>query len=255
MRIHRFYLKGLVGGMGDEVRVPVSGEGAGSDGHNDQHNMALIHQWRDIFRMKAGDRLSVFNESAGEWTGEFTDLDKKKGATIRLLSQTGTPEGSFPKKDISLYMALIKNSNFDLVVEKATELGVSRIIPVSTERTIKANLNFERLNKLAIEATEQSGRMSPPQICEIMDLASAISHAKNSLAGTADSVFFGHIAPGNPAPATGQSAVAALFIGPEGGWSESEIGLFEKEGVLPMDLGQFVLRAETAAIVGVSRLA
>ena len=160
-----------------------------------------------------------------------------------------TAADAVPKTEMALYVAIIKNSNFDLVVEKATELGVSHIIPITTERTIKTNLNFERLNKLITEATEQSRRLDRPDVSEIMTLSEAIAHAKE----TGAELFFGHIDE-NPSESSLQPASAALFIGPEGGWSETEIAELQSEGVKPISLGQFVLRAETAAIVGISKL-
>lgn len=255
MRIHRFYIKKFEGRQNEEVRISIDG----TDPAENEQNEALIHQWRDIFRMKTGDELAIFNSEEGEWRGEFASLDKKKGATIKLLEQIQTPERQMPKREIWLYMAIIKNSNFDLVVEKATELGVSHIIPVSTERTVKANLNFYRLNRLAIEATEQSGRIAPPEIHEIIDLQAAIAHAKSAEGVGSERIFYGDIAEhkeisGSPKDNTpNNEGKCALFIGPEGGWTEGEAASFAAEGIRPVSLGQFVLRAETAAIVGVSK--
>lgn len=233
---------------GSEFRIPLDG----SDPAENEQNEALIHQWRDIFRMKAGDELIAFNAEAGEWKARFISLDKKKGAMIGLIEQLRKADELQPKRSVSLYMAIIKNSNFDLVVEKATELGVSHIIPVMTERTVKTNLNFYRLSRLATEASEQSGRISPPEVHEIMQLRDAIAHAKASNG----QILFGHIDESDAADSqSANSGNTALFIGPEGGWSDAEISLFQSEGIMPISLGQFVLRAETAAIVGVSKLA
>lgn len=245
MRIHRFYIKKFKGIANHEVYISIDS----SDTAENEQNEALIHQWRDIFRMKSGDELVIFNSEEGEWRGEFISLDKKKGATIKLLEQIRSADIAMPRREVYLYLALIKNSNFDLVVEKATELGVSHIIPVMTERTVKANLNFYRLNRLAIEATEQSGRISPPQIHEIMDLKRAFVHAKTNC----EQVLFGHIGKNKESVETNHASIA-LFIGPEGGWTEAEIAIFASESIQPISLGQFVLRAETAAIVGVSKL-
>ncbi len=248
MRIHRFYIKKFEGRQGEEVHVSADSP----DTAENEQNEALIHQWRDIFRMKTGDELAIFNAKEGEWRGEFASLDKKKGAGIKLLEKIQAPELQKPKREIWLYMALIKNSNFDLVVEKATELGVSHIIPLATERTVKANLNFYRLNRLAIEATEQSGRIAPPEIHELMDLSEAISHAKAAGKMLSEHIFYGDIAENQGIAEF--SDTNALFIGPEGGWTESEVTSFAADGIRPVSLGQFVLRAETAAIVGVSKL-
>ncbi len=235
MRIHRFYIENFTGNENSELHI---------------EDEALLHQWRDIFRMKVGDELAIFNAMEGEWLARIVSIDKKTGAKLELINRLRDAADAMPKTEMALYMAIIKNSNFDLVVEKATELGVSNIIPVTTERTVKTNLNFDRLNKLISEAAEQSGRIDRPDISEIMTLSDAIAHAKQSCA----ELFFGHIDE-NPSESTRPTASTALFIGPEGGWSEIEITQLQNEGVKPISLGQFVLRAETAAIVGISKLA
>ncbi len=252
MRLHRFYLADFSPEVGAEFRIGFETTGINSEGHGREEQ--LIHQWRDIFRMSKGDRVLIYNEKIGEWLAEFISLERKKGAVLTWVEQdraASTELGNLPRTHTTLYMAIIKNSNFDLVVEKATELGVTSIIPVMTERTVKSGLNFERLNKLAIEASEQSGRMDIPVIGEIIELKDAIVLAKK----TNNAVFFGHISNENIKVDLKETKNKAIFIGPEGGWTDEEIELFMKENITPLALGQFVLRAETAAIVGVSMLA
>lgn len=266
MRLHRFYISpedfspksGLSKETYQEIYI---GNSVGTEEGSDHER--LIHQWRDIFRFGEGDRVLLFNKEAGEWLAEFISLDKKRGAVLKIVEQnlagidsvTGISGGAakaIPQKNITLYMAIIKNSNFDLVVEKVTELGASKIIPIMTERTVKSGLNFERLRKLAIEASEQSGRIDIPEISEIMNFDNALSDAKQLI--DSKSAFFGHISDNKVDSSMTDLTSAALYIGPEGGWTDEEILKFEQVGVLPMSLGQFVLRAETAAIVGVSKL-
>ncbi len=249
MRLHRFYIPSTdfepqSGLTSQQIEI----------GLDNQENDRLIHQWRDIFRFGARDKVLLFNETAGEWLAEFVTLDKKNGATLKIIEQNRAAGVAKPKRNIALYMAIIKNSNFDLVVEKATELGVSKIVPIKTERTVKSGLNFDRLNKLAIEASEQSGRIDIPEISEIVDLDNGIQSALSDFG--VETIFFGHISE-NEEKNSNNLAVSeniALFIGPEGGWSDEEIKMFEEAGIKPISLGQFVLRAETAAIVGVSKL-
>lgn len=214
----------------------------------------LLHQWKDVFRYKTGDRVYVFNEQISEWLLEFISLDKKHGAVLKTVEQEKVASVSRPHRDITLYMSVIKNSNFDLVVEKTTELGVTRIVPVKTERTIKSNLNFERLSRISIEATEQSGRIMPPVIDEVVNLETAIQHALDNQGQ--GNVYFGHISneklPRNKEARADDLSPVAVFIGPEGGWTDQEIDSLEKSGALPIALGQFVLRAETAAITSMA---
>ncbi|MFM2384097.1 MAG: hypothetical protein RIQ72_669 [Candidatus Parcubacteria bacterium] len=245
MRLHRFYISPKnLDHLVFEQEIALNYDEFGT----------LLHQWRDVFRYKTGDRVYVFNEQIGEWLLEFISIDKKHGAVLKTIEQEKVASVSKPHRDITLYMSVIKNSNFDLVVEKTTELGVTRIVPVKTERTIKSNLNFERLNRIAIEATEQSGRIAPPVIDEVASLETAIHNALDNQGQK--NVYFGHISSEKGSQSEeakeGGSKPVAVFIGPEGGWTDQEVDLFLGSGILPIALGQFVLRAETAAITSMA---
>lgn len=264
MRLHRFYIEHLdtllgidtthadhfeahtTQSKGSEV-MPMHQVSSVSFGLSYER---LIHQWRDIFRFTTGDRVILYNEKAGEWLFEFNLLHKKGGAELQVIEHLRSANGVLPRQQTGLYMAIIKNSNFDLVVEKTTELGITEIVPITTKRTIKSGLNFERLQKLTIEASEQSGRMDIPHIRPITELAQAITDAKKAY----DQVFFGHISDTHHLMVVDQLTSKAIFIGPEGGWSEEEVELFTKEHIAPISLGRYVLRAETAAIVGIGML-
>ncbi len=214
------------------------------------HDGELHHQLSKVLRYKTGDIVHVFNEDVGEWQVSIKDMKKGKVVFEKIQQvKIEPPKDTYRPRKI-LYMSVIKNSNFDLVVEKATELGITEIIPVVTERTIKTGINTDRLKKIIKEATEQSGRIDMMKIGgDVIVLHDAIAQAKLY----ADQVFFGHI---NDAsmnhPESAKSC--ALFIGPEGGWTDKEVQLFVNENVLPISLGKYVLRAETAAIVGCSRI-
>lgn len=235
MRIHRFYIKKL-----ENTVNLIEDEG-------------VIHQLLNVFRYKTGDSIAVFNESLGEWEVEIEELTKKKLSFkyTRQVKEGLHPEveGGASRKKTTLYMSIIKNSNFDLVVEKATELGIGEVIPVLSERTVKTNLNYDRLNKIVQEATEQSGRIDLMKVGEILTLNDAIAQSKLY----SEQVFFGHINEANMSHIDAAKS-SALFVGPEGGWTDEEVQIFIKENILPISLGQYVLRAETAAIVGGSKL-
>lgn len=231
MKIHRFYIKDL-----DTT----------SDSIND---IPVVHQIHNVLRYKAGDVLNVFNENIGEWEIEIKDIHKKVIHFLYKRQVKIEPAKEVQAKKTVLYMSIIKNSNFDLVIEKAVELGATEVIPVLTERTVKTKLNMDRLRKIALEATEQCGRIDLMKVGEITVLHDAIAQSRLY----SEQVFFGHINDANMNhPDVSKSS--ALFIGPEGGWSEEEVGLFIKENILPISLGQYVLRAETAAIVGISKI-
>jgi 16S rRNA (uracil1498-N3)-methyltransferase len=233
MKIHRFYIENI--DINDENKVVTN-------------EIDLIHQLKNVFRYKIGQKIHLFNEMVGEIEVEILTIDKKDMSFKynRHINQPDLYKGH--KKEISLYMSIIKNSNFDMVIEKAVELGVFKVIPVISERVIKNKLNYERLNKIVKEATEQSGRIQLMCIEETMDLSKAISLSKEE----SDIVYYGAISKNKNYNhnISDKSKKISIFIGPEGGFSDTEIALFTKESIQPIHLGEYVLRAETAAIVG-----
>lgn len=234
MRIHRFYIKNL------------------QSTENTIDDQTVIHQLSNVFRYGKGDTVAVFNESLGEWEVEIDTMTKKHMSFtyVRQIKDGLHPEvEGETRKKTTIYMSIIKNSNFDLVVEKATELGIGEVVPVLSDRTVKTKLNYERLLKIVQEATEQSGRMDLMKVGEILSLSDALAQSKLY----AEQVFFGHINPANMNKVDAAKS-SALFIGPEGGWTDEEVNMFTKENILPLSLGQYVQRAETAAIVGSVKL-
>ena len=186
-----------------------------------------------------------------------------------------------PTRDIYLCASIVKKDNFEWIVEKATELGVTHIIPVISERSEKKSLNEERLKKIALEASEQSGRGSVPTIHGIISLNELIVD-RASLGNSAahsdteskeiepDGHSSGHLIPVNTKSIAfhtegvswrsdlqkfGRSDLPiAVFIGPEGGWSPDEISLFHENKIPVICLGSQVLRAETAVVVILSQV-
>jgi 16S rRNA (uracil1498-N3)-methyltransferase len=144
-----------------------------------------------------------------------------------------------PARSVTLCCSILKRENFELVVQKATELGVSRIIPIIAERTVKTGLKMERLKAIAKEATEQSGRGVVPDISEPMSLTDALALPGHKL-------FFHTGTQAHPALS---SDPALLFIGPEGGWSDRDVAAAVSAGCQVCSLGKRTLRGETAAIV------
>lgn len=233
MRIHRFYIENI---DIDTENTIVTQE------------TSLIHQLKNVFRYKTGQKIHIFNEKIGELEVEISEIGKKDMS----FKYIGHINGCISNKDIGkkvyLYMSVIKNSNFELVVEKAVELGVVEIIPVITERSIKNQINTIRLNKIIKEATEQSGRLDLMKMGDVVDLNYAIKIAKEN----SDSIYFGSVDDNddlkNDIRKYNQNNIS-IFIGPEGGFSDSEISLFLELGLMPIRLGKYVLRAETAAIL------
>ncbi len=227
MRLHRFYITDRV--EGEKVVVT---------------NRDLIHQWRKVFRLNVGSQVIVFDGSGVECRSTIMRL-KPSEAELSVLE---TKEIELPKKNLWLCLSLIKKDNFELVVQKAVELGVSHIVPIVGERSEKKKINMERLEKIVLEATEQSGRGELLKVHPLTTLAEVFE----SGILPQEKIFF-H--PGYPyiqeylASPTGQYS-HAYFVGPEGGWSPKEIEVFKQYNIAGYSLGERILRAETAAVTG-----
>jgi 16S rRNA (uracil1498-N3)-methyltransferase len=199
-------------------------------------------------RRKRDDILSIFNEVDGEFIGKIIN-DSKRNLTIKLLQKIKDPE---KKVDIWVIFAPVKKSSTDFIIQKATELGASCLVPVITERTITRNINLKRMQEIVIEASEQSERITIPEIKPIQKLADVIcSWNKNRKIFYGDETernqkeerCFNHQTLFNPS--------GAILIGPEGGFSQNEISFLKsKEFVVPINLGPRILRSETAVISG-----
>ena len=221
MRLHRFYINKTI----DNEEVVI-----GDD--------RLIHQWRNVFRFNVGGEVILFDGSGFEYDCLIEKMNNKE-AVLRIIDKR---KGVVPDRDIILYQSLIKKDKMEWVVEKATELGVSKIIPIISERSEKKGFNIERAQKIAIEASEQCGRVDVPVVEEIQKLESGIENCEGEIivfdkSGSSlnlDSRF---------------KLPASIFIGPEGGWTEREIEKFKESKIKIFTLGKLTLRAETAAIV------
>ncbi len=208
----------------------------------------IVHQVFSVLKIAIGETL-VLCDGKGE------DYYYRLGASTRrvldlhfLEKKSAVPEFSL---DITLYCSILKSDHFDLVIQKATELGVRTITPIIAERTIKKNINLERCTAIAQEASEQCGRGIVPSLLPPLSYMAAHEHW-----GTFERVFVADIFETVTAsPSPHNYSRVALCIGPEGGWSPAEKTLHDNSPfVTPLTLSPFVLRAETAAIVGLSTL-
>lgn len=208
------------------------------------------HYLRDVLRMREGDALALFNGREGEWLGEVGAISKHD-ATITCVSQLKEHAAS---PDAWLLFAPLKQSRHENVVVKATELGVSRLLPVRTKHTVADKINEERLNRLAVEAAEQCERMDVPEVAEIAPLATLLGawpgerrlfYADESGAG-AELHTLAADAKGKP---------FALLIGPEGGFARAELDTLRSlPFTSPLTLGPRILKADTAAIAALAVL-
>mgnify|MGYP003532462070 FL=1 len=223
MRLHRFY---VLQPLGEEVVID---------------DVSLVSQWMKVFRYQIGDFVILFNGDGNDYSYSLHEISKKSVTLIRTKS---TPS-YIPKRKITLYLSVIKKDNFELVVQKATELGITSIVPILSLRSEKKNLSLERLQKIATEASEQCGRGDIPLINNVTTLDTALS----SLPPTTYSIMFNMNEKSLlPLPKSTDDTELALFTGPEGGWGDGDITLMESANLHKYSLGQTTLRAETAAI-------
>lgn len=196
-------------------------------------------------RCKLSDPILLFNGKDGEWQAIISQLDKKS-VEVTLTSQQ-KPQIELAK--LVLFFAPIKFGRIDYLVEKATELGVTTLQPVMTDRTIVSRLNIERLTANAIEAAEQSERLSVPEIREPMRLDKVLSQYKDPI------LWADETGGGVPFLDLYKKKIMAhaLLIGPEGGFSSAELVMLKTlPYVTPISLGPRILRADTAALAALS---
>ena len=199
-----------------------------------------------VMRRVVGEAVHVFNGRDGEWRAIVTEAGKR-GCSLKLESRS-TEQISGP--DLDLLVALVKRPRLETIVEKATELGVRRIRLIVTQRTNADHTNRARLQAIATEAAEQTGRLDVPQVTPIEALDSAVAgwDAGRRLifcdeAGEAPPMLKAAL-PAGP---------AAVLIGPEGGFSPDERArLRSAPFVTPVSLGPRILRADTAAIAALT---
>lgn len=212
------------------------------------------HYLSNVLRAGEGDSVRVFNGIDGEWRAMIAQAPqgKKKGIILKLIEQRREQDAA---PDLWLCCAPIKRAHFDFMIMKATELGVRVIQPVLTSRTQIRESNIERLRTIAIEAAEQSERLTIPEIKQALPLSDlveqwqphrlAILCAEFGEAQPVVQALSGALARARPS--------AAIFTGPEGGFTSEELAQVKAlPEVLPIRLGPRILRADTAAIAAMS---
>jgi 16S rRNA (uracil1498-N3)-methyltransferase len=195
-----------------------------------------------VLRLEPGDRVKLFDDRTGEWLAEIVEAGKKK-VMLRIGERL---RGREVVPDLWLLFAPVKRGRIDWLVEKATELGVARLLPVVTRRTIVDRLNLERLRAHTIEAAEQCERTALPTLDEPQKLDRLLKAWPEDR-----TLWFADEAGGEPfAPARGP---AAILIGPEGGFTDEERAAIRAlPQARPVSLGPRILRADTAALAAVA---
>jgi 16S rRNA (uracil1498-N3)-methyltransferase len=220
------------------VRQPL-GEDAGVELDGGQANYL-----GNVLRLGEGSELLVFDGNSGEWLARIASVGKKR---MSLLVERRTREAeSVP--DVWLAFAPVKRTQTDWLIEKATELGAARLLPVVTRRTIVERVKLERLEAIAIEAAEQCGRTVLPDIADPRPLAQLLDQPDEGR-----TLYFADENGGEPAAAAFRAGPALILTGPEGGFTDEERSTIRSAaGAVPVSLGPRILRAETAALAALA---
>lgn len=236
MRLHRFYIQNL------------------SEYHSSSKEKLkkfsildkdLLNQWKNVFRFHKGDTVVLFDGSGEEFHAVFHKLTGKD-AELEVVETVENLKKSC--REVVLFASILKKDNFELVLEKATELGVSFIVPIISDRTVKKEIREDRLARIIHEATEQSGWTRPPKLHEPVTFEEAL----NSFESVPKIIFDEDGETFHKAQLP--EGKFGIFIGPEGGWSDKEKELFKQKNIQVCTLGDQTLRAETASIAILSLL-
>ncbi len=217
-----------------------------------------VHYLKAVLRREVGGALLLFNGKDGEYAAEIVELKKKTGAAL-VKGQT-RPQASEP--GLTLYFAPVKRGPLEVIIQKATEIGVARLAPVITERSTAPRLNIDRLRAIGVEAAEQCGRLTIPSVDEPIKLPALLEgwvddrHLIFCDEAGDDAVEEWGGSKGRAAPILetlnakdSKTNRWAILTGPEGGFSASERKtLRAAHFVTPVTLGPRILRADTAAI-------
>lgn len=196
----------------------------------------------NVLRMKEGAQLLLFDGVSGEWLAKIAQAGKKH--MVLAVEQRTRPLEAVP--DVTLAFAPVKRTQTDWLVEKATELGVRRLQPVITQRTVVERVKLERLQSIAIEAAEQCGRTLLPEFGEPMPLARLLEERGRTL-------YFADENGGEAAASAFAPGPATILTGPEGGFTDDErAAIRAAPATRAISLGPRILRAETAALAALA---
>ena len=200
------------------------------------------HYLSKVMRINIGQSFSLFNQS-GEWEAKIKEINKGivEFSVIKKLRSASN------EREIWLAFAPIKLNYLNLMIQKATELGVTKFIPILTERTIVRKLNDKRLNKIIIEASEQSNRLKVPKLDRILKLDNFLKLNRNT------NIIFGDLNTNNNKINFKSSDPLCILIGPEGDFTVKEReNILKLKKLIPLKINKNILRSETAAISALS---
>jgi len=200
------------------------------------------HYLSKVMRIKTNESFSLFNQS-GEWEAKVLDINKG----IVEFSVTKKLRSAENEKEIWLAFAPIKLNYLNLMIQKATEIGITRFIPILTERTVVRKLNEKRINKIIIEASEQSNRLKVPSLDKLTKFDTFLKSNQNT------NIIFGDLNTDNKKLDLKNKDPLCILIGPEGDFSIKERENISKlKKIIPLKINDNILRSETAAISMIS---
>ena len=209
-------------------------------------NKSQSHYLAKVMRVKVGESFSLFNQS-GEWEAKINEI-LKGIVEFTVLKKLREKDN---EKNIWLAFAPIKSNFFNFMIQKATELGVTKFVPIITDRTIVRKINYERIEKIIIEASEQSNRIKVPKVEKIQNLNSFLEKNNNKI-----NIIFGDLNTENQnldPKIKKENKPICIIIGPEGDFTESEREqILNFKDVQSLKINNNILRTETAAISAIS---
>ena len=203
------------------------------------------HYVANVMRLKRGSNINFFNQE-GEWASEIVFLEKDR-VEVKFLNKIKEPLKS---SSIELAICLIKKNPMDIILQKATELGVSKITPIISERTEIKELNHDRAKKILIEATEQSNQFIPPEISKTIKLKDFLNQINGS-----NKLFFADINNKDRLKKEDikDDNLKTLLVGPEGDFTPDERKMIlQNKNTISFSLSNNILRTETATISALS---
>ena len=196
------------------------------------------HYLSKVMRVNTGEKFSLFNQN-GEWEAKIDKIIKgivEFSISKKIRSNTN-------EKEIWLAFAPIKLNYLNLMIQKATELGVTRFTPILTNRTIVRKINEKRVNKIIVEASEQSNRLKVPQLDEIIKLDDFLKFNQKT------NIIFGDLNTNNNKLNIKSTEPLCILIGPEGDFTTQEREkILKLKNIIPLKINENILRSETAAI-------
>ena len=203
------------------------------------------HYVTNVMRMKRGSYINFFNKE-GEWLSEIIFLDRDR-VEVKFLNKM---KESSKQSNIELAICLVKKNPMETILQKATELGVIRITPIISERTEVKELNYERAQKIVIEATEQSNQLNPPEVSKVIKLKDFLEKLDSKT-----KFLFADVNSQNNLKKKDVEGdfLKTILIGPEGDFSPSERkSILAKANTTSFSISKNILRTDTAVISAIS---